>query len=226
MLNHRDESIEGKTCTVSGSGNVAIYTAEKIRQLGGTVVSLSDSSGSVHDPDGVDDEKLAFVKELKGVRRGRIREYAERFGCEYLDGRRPWSIRCDAAFPSATQNELDAQDAKALLGNGCVLVAEGANMPSTPDAAQRFLAAHIMYGPGKAANAGGVAVSGLEQSQNALRIAWGREQVDQRLRGIMRDIHEQCLRWGRVGDHVDYVTGANLAAFVRVGEAMLAHGVV
>ncbi len=226
MLNHRGDSIEGRTCTVSGSGNVAIYTAEKIRQLGGTVVSLSDSSGSVHDPDGIDDEKLAFVKDLKEARRGRIREYAERFGCEYLEGRRPWSIPCDAAFPSATQNELDAQDAKALLGNGCVLVAEGANMPTTSDAAQQFLAAHIMYAPGKAANAGGVAVSGLEQSQNALRIAWGREQVDERLKGIMRDIHEQCLQWGRDGDHVDYVKGANLAAFVRVAEAMLAHGIV
>ncbi len=189
-------------------------------------MSLSDSSGSVHDPHGIDEDKLAFVKDLKEVRRGRIREYAERFGCDYLDGRRPWSIPCDAAFPCATQNELDGRDAEALLANGCVLVAEGANMPTTSDAARRFLEARIMYAPGKAANAGGVAVSGLEQSQNALRIAWDREQVDERLRGVMRDIHERCLRWGRDGDHVDYVTGANLAAFARVGEAMLAHGVV
>ena len=226
MLGHRGQSLEGRRCALSGSGNVAIYTAEKLLQLGAEVITLSDSDGSVHDPAGMDDEKLAFVKDLKEVRRGRIGEYADRYGCEYLDGRRPWGIPCDVALPCATQNELDEADAKALLANGCQVVAEGANMPSTREAVHLFRDAGILFAPGKAANAGGVAVSGLEQSQNALRISWSRDEVDRRLHSIMAGIHRQCVEWGEDDDGVDYVKGANLAGFRRVGEAMLAYGIV
>jgi len=227
MLKRSGDSVEGKTATISGSGNVAIYAAEKLTQLGAKVITMSDSSGTIVDEDGINAEKLAFIKDLKEVRRGRIREYADQYGCKYLDGRRPWSVPCDMAFPCATHNEIDGDDARALLDHGCKLVAEGANMPSTLDAVHQFRAAKILYAPGKAANAGGVAVSGLEQSQNALRISWDREEVDERLKRIMRSIHEMCVEYGQDGDgHVDYVTGANIAGFVKVADAMLAYGAV
>ena len=227
MLEHHGEGIAGRTATVSGSGNVAIYTVEKLLQLGAKPVTLSDSDGFVHDPDGIDEAKLLWVKELKEERRGRIAEYAERYtSATYHAGQRPWGVPCDMAFPCATQNELDAKDAERLLANGVRVVAEGANMPSTLDAAHRFLEARILYGPAKAANAGGVAVSGLEQSQNALRIAWTRDEVDERLKRIMRNIHDQCIRYGETNGVVDYVRGANIAGFRKIADAMLAYGVV
>jgi glutamate dehydrogenase (NADP+) len=227
MLKTRGESFEGKICAVSGSGNVAQYTVEKLNQLGAKVVSLSDSNGTIYDPDGVDDEKLAFVFELKNVRRGRMKEYAEKFGAEYRADQTPWGIKCDCAFPSATQNEIDADDAKTLLDNGCILVAEGANMPSTPEAIEQYLAKRILYGPGKAANAGGVATSGLEMSQNAMRISWTREEVDQRLHDIMIAIHKQCYEAAQeYGQPDNLVMGANIAGFVKVADAMLDQGLV
>ncbi|MEX2671479.1 MAG: NADP-specific glutamate dehydrogenase [Phycisphaeraceae bacterium] len=230
MLHRRDEDIAGKTCVISGSGNVAIYAAEKAVQLGAKVVTLSDSGGFIHDPDGLNEEKLAFVKDLKEVRRGRISEYAERFGCEYHADATPWGVPCDLALPCATENELNADDAKKLLKNGCMAVAEGANMPCALEAVHQFIEAKILFAPGKAANAGGVAVSGLEQSQNALRISWSHEDVDNRLQGIMKFIHQQCVEWGHedgnINGFVNYVKGANLAGFVKVGEAMLAYGIV
>lgn len=226
MMSTKHDSFDGKTVTVSGSGNVALYAAEKVLDLGGKVVALSDSGGTIYDPSGIDRAKLAWVKELKEVRRGRISEYADQFKCEYREGERPWGIECDVALPCATQNELNGDDAKALLANGCSVVAEGANMPSTLDAVHLFRDAGTLFGPGKAANAGGVAVSGLEQSQNSLRLAWSRDEVDERLKGIMADIHAQCLEYGaRDGGSTDYVTGANLAGFVKVARGMLAHGV-
>jgi glutamate dehydrogenase (NADP+) len=227
MLKTRGESFEGKTCLVSGSGNVAQYTVEKLNQLGAKVVSLSDSSGCVHDPDGINAEKLAYVMELKNVRRGRIKEYAEEFGCEYREGARPWSIPCDCAFPSATQNEIDGEDAKALVANGCTLVSEGANMPSTPEAASLFLEKKLLYGPAKAANAGGVATSGLEMAQNAMHLNWTAEEVEKRLHDIMISIHknasETAAEYGEAGN---YVAGANIAGFVKVADSMLAQGLV
>ena len=227
MLKTRGENFVGKVCTVSGSGNVAQYTVEKLNQLGAKAVSLSDSNGTIYDPDGINDEKLAFVLDLKNIRRGRIKEYAEKFGVEYLDGKRPWGIKCDCAFPSATQNEIDADDAKTLLKNGCILVAEGANMPSTPEAIEQYLANKILYGPAKAANAGGVATSGLEMSQNSLRLSWTREEVDERLHNIMIAIHKQCYEaaeeYGQAGT---LVMGANIAGFVKVADAMLDQGLV
>jgi glutamate dehydrogenase/leucine dehydrogenase len=227
MLNHVGDSLAGKRCTVSGSGNVAIYAVEKIIQLGGRAISMSDSGGTIVDPAGIDEEKLAFIKELKEVRRGRIREYAEAYDVEYLDGQRPWSVPCDAAFPCATQNELEEADAEILLKNGCRLVAEGANMPCSPEAMQLFRHRRVLYAPGKAANAGGVAVSGLEQSQNALRISWSHEEVDARLQEIMRRIHDRCVEMGNDGNGwVDYVHGANLGGYIKVADAMLAYGVV
>ena len=227
MLNHRGDSLEGKTCVISGAGNVALYAAEKARQLGAKVLTLSDSGGTIYDKDGIDEEKLAYVKDLKGVRRGRIREYAEKYGCEYLEGRTPWSIPCDAAFPCATQNELDEEDARTLIANGCMDVAEGANMPCTPEAIHRFQEAEALFAPGKAANAGGVAVSGLEQSQNALRISWSADEVDGRLRDIMKEIHVQCARYGSdEAGRIDYVKGANIGGFDKIARAMLAYGVV
>ena len=227
MLAARDEEIAGKTACVSGSGNVALYGIEKLTELGATVVTASDSNGFIHDPHGIDAERLAWLKELKEVRRGRVREYAEHFGCDYHEGARPWSIPCRIAMPCATQNELDAGDARALLDNGLLAVAEGANMPSTLDAVHAFLDRKIPFGPAKAANAGGVAVSGLEQSQNALRISWSREEVDRRLTTIMRDIHEKCRAEGTGADgFIDYVRGANVAGFRKVADAMLAYGVV
>jgi len=227
MLKTRGEDFKGKICTVSGSGNVAQYTTEKLNQLGAKVVSLSDSSGTIHDPDGIDDEKLAFVMDLKNVRRGRIREYADKFGARYLEGQRPWDIKCDCAFPSATQNEISGDDAGTLLKNGCTLVAEGANMPSTPGAIEQFLDKKIMYGPGKAANAGGVATSGLEMSQNSLRLSWTREEVDERLHNIMIAVHKQAYEAAEeYGEPGNLVMGANIAGFVKVADAMLNQGLV
>ena len=226
MLNHRDDSVAGKTAVVSGSGNVALYCMEKLIELGAKPVTASDSGGTIYDPQGIDQEKLEWLKDLKEVRRGRISEYAEQFGCEYRAGERPWTVPGDIAFPCATQNELNGDEAQIMLKNGIFGVAEGANMPSTLDAIDHFRAAKIAFGPAKAANAGGVGVSGLEQSQNALRIAWSRHEVDQRLQNIMRDIHQQCVRYGSNGDAVDYVTGANVAGFVKVADAMLQYGVV
>jgi len=227
MLKTRNESFDGKICAVSGSGNVAQYTVEKLNQLGAKAVTLSDSSGSIYDPDGIDAEKLAFVLELKNVRRGRIKEYADKFGVEYRQGKRPWDIKCDCAFPSATQNEIDGEDAKKLLKNGCTLVAEGANMPSTPEAVEQFLAKKILYGPGKAANAGGVATSGLEMSQNSHRLSWTREEVDERLHNIMIAVHKQSYdaaeEYGQPGN---LVMGANIAGFTKVADAMLDQGLV
>lgn len=227
MLKANKDSFDGKVCTVSGSGNVAQYTVQKLNELGAKAVSLSDSAGSIYDPDGVDAEKLAFVLELKNVKRGRIKEYADKFGVEYRDGKRPWDIKCDCAFPSATQNEIDGNDAKTLIKNGCKLVSEGANMPSTPEAAEQFIANKVLYGPGKAANAGGVAVSGLEMSQNSQRLSWSSEKVDQKLQDIMAAIHQQCFdaaeEYGVPGN---YVAGANIAGFVKVADAMLDQGLV
>jgi len=227
MLKSRKDSFKGKICTVSGSGNVAQYTIEKLNQLGAKAVTLSDSSGTIHDGDGIDAEKLAFVMELKNVKRGRIKEYADKFGVKYYQGKRPWAIKCDCAFPGATQNEIDANDAKTLLDNGCMLVAEGANMPSTPEAIDLYLAKKILYGPGKAANAGGVATSGLEMSQNSMRLSWSSEEVDDKLHNIMIAIHEQCYdaaeEYGQPGN---LVMGANIAGFVKVADAMLDQGLV
>jgi glutamate dehydrogenase (NADP+) len=227
MLAHRGDGLPGKVCAVSGSGNVALYAVEKLIELDAKVVTLSDSHGSIYDPQGIDAHKLEFLKDLKERRRGRIVDYAERYGCEYLEGRSPWSVACDFAFPCATQNELDREDAKTLVANGCQGVVEGANMPSTPSAVRLFRDSEVMFAPGKAANAGGVAVSGLEQSQNAQRLPWSRSEVDERLQGIMSDIHRKCVAWGSAGgDRVDYVKGANLAGFHRVSQAMLGQGVL
>ena len=227
MLTHAGDGLDGKVCVVSGSGNVAIYAVEKARDLGAKVVTLSDSGGFIHDPDGIDAERLAFVKELKEVRRGRIAEYAERFGCAYHEGESPWHVPCDVALPCATQNELNAEAAAVLIKNGVTAVGEGANMPCTLEATQLFLAADVLFGPAKAANAGGVAVSGLEQSQNALRLSWSREEVHQRLHDIMTQIHEKCCEHGSEGSkRVNYVKGANIGGFVKVADAMLAYGAV
>ncbi len=227
MLKTRGDNFEDKVCTISGSGNAAQYTVEKLNQLGAKAVSLSDSNGTIYDPDGINAEKLAFVLDLKNVRRGRIKEYADKFGVEYLEGKRPWGIKCDCAFPSATQNEIDGEDAKTLLENGCTLVAEGANMPSTPEAIEQFLTQKILYGPAKAANAGGVATSGLEMSQNSLRLSWAREEVDERLHNIMIAIHKQCFEAAQeYGQPGNLVMGANIAGFIKVADAMLDQGLV
>jgi glutamate dehydrogenase (NADP+) len=227
MLGKRGDSLKGKTCAVSGSGNVAIYTVEKATELGAKVVTLSDSDGTIHDPKGIDPDKLKFVKDLKEVRRGRIQEYAEKFGCEFRAGKRPWDVKCDIAFPCATQNEIELADATALLKNGVQVVCEGANMPTDLEATHAFLGKKILYGPGKAANAGGVAVSGLEQSQNALRLSWSREEVDTRLKDIMKGIHDKCVHYATDKDGwVNYVVGSNRAGFVKVADAMLAYGIV
>lgn len=226
LLKQKGESIKGKVCTVSGSGNVAQYTVEKVNQLGGKCVTLSDSNGYIYDPDGIDEKKLAFVMELKNIKRGRIKEYANKYKCKYVGNKRPWSEKCDIAFPSATQNEISEADAKQLIKNGCVCVAEGANMPTTLEGIKVFLDAKIMFGPGKAANAGGVATSGLEMSQNSMRMAWTREEVDKKLHQIMIKIHEACLRYGKEGKFVNYVKGANVAGFVKVADAMIDQGLV
>ncbi|UCE27180.1 MAG: NADP-specific glutamate dehydrogenase [Candidatus Coatesbacteria bacterium] len=232
MLKTKGDSIEAKTCLVSGSGNVAQYTIEKVNQLGGKCITLSDSGGFVHDPDGIDDEKLAYVMELKNVKRGRIKEYAEKYGVTYTgadpkkDHNRLWAVPADCAFPSATQNEINEKDALNLIAGGVKVVSEGANMPSMPEAIEVYLANKILYGPGKAANAGGVSVSGLEMSQNSLRLSWTREEVDEKLRDIMAAIHEQCVEYGKEGDFVNYVNGANIGGFVKVADAMLDQGLV
>ncbi len=227
MLNHRGDSLKDKTCTVSGSGNVAQFTVEKVNDFGGTCVTLSDSGGFIHDPAGIDAEKLAWVMDLKNVRRGRINEYTEKFaGSTYHEGTRPWGVECNAAFPSATQNEINVDEAKTLVDNGCTVVSEGANMPTVPEGIDVFKAAKIMYGPGKAANAGGVATSGLEMSQNAGHTQWSREEVDSKLQGIMKSIHAACVEYGSESDHVNYVNGANIAGFIKVADSMLDQGVV
>lgn len=227
MLKTRNDSLKGKTCTVSGSGNVAQYATEKVTQLGGKVVTLSDSSGFIYDPDGIDAEKLAFVMYLKNEKRGRIKEYAEKYGCEYHEGQRPWGIKCDVALPAATQNEVNEEEAKTLIANGCFVVSEGANMPSTPDAINVYIKNKILYGPAKAANAGGVAVSGLEMSQNSMRYGWSREEVDTKLHNIMIDIHDNCVKYGTEKDgYINHMVGANIAGFVKVADAMLAQGIV
>ncbi|MHC4259198.1 MAG: NADP-specific glutamate dehydrogenase [Planctomycetota bacterium] len=227
MLKTRGEDFKGKVCTVSGSGNVAQYTVEKLNQLGAKAVSLSDSNGTIYDPDGIDDQKLAYVLDLKNVRRGRVKEYAEKFGVEYHEGERPWAIKCDCAFPSATQNEISGDDAKTLLKNGCYVVGEGANMPSTPEAVAQFIANKILFGPGKAANAGGVATSGLEMAQNSMHLSWTREEVDERLHSITVAIHKQCYEAAEeYGQSGNLVMGANIAGFVKVADAMLDQGLV
>ena len=229
MLLHRGDSIEGKTCLVSGSGNVAQYAAEKITQLGGTAVTLSDSEGFIHDPAGIDAEKLEWVKALKNERRGRIAQYAQQFkNATFHAGKKPWNVPCQLVFPCATQNEISAQDASSLLHNGCIGVSEGANMPTSIEGIDAFLAAKILFGPAKAANAGGVAVSGLEMSQNSAKITWKEEELQTLLLGIMNNIHVQCVQYGQTSDKnfVDYVKGANIAGFVKVADAMLAYGVV
>ena len=225
MLNHVGQNIEGKTALVSGSGNVAQFAAEKIAHLGGKPVTLSDSSGYVYDPEGIAGDRLEFIKELKNVRRGRISEYAEEFGVEFHESKKPWGVSCDLAFPCATQNEISESDAKALVENGCIAVSEGANMPTNQSGINVFQDAGIIYGPGKAANAGGVAVSGLEMSQNSLRSSWSRKELDERLQGIMQGIHASCVKHGQGEKVVDYLKGANIAGFIKVANAMLAYGV-
>ncbi len=226
MLQTKGDSIEGKKVLVSGSGNVAQYTIEKVLDYGGIPVTASDSNGTIYDPAGIDREKLAFIMDLKNNRRGRIKEYADKYGVEYMEGKRPWHIPADLAFPSATQNEINKEDAENLVKNGVIAVSEGANMPSTNEAIEVYQNAKILYAPGKASNAGGVAVSGLEMSQNSLRLSWTREEVDQRLHNIMKDIHKNCVLHGKDGDYVDYVKGANIAGFVKVADAMIAQGYV
>lgn len=228
MLATKGDSFKGKTVVVSGSGNVAQYAVEKATELGGKVVTLSDSSGYIYDEAGIDADKLAFVMELKNEKRGRISEYVAKFpGSKFVEGKRPWEVKCDVALPCATQNELNGDEAKTLLANGCMCVAEGANMPSTPEAVEAFAAAKILFAPGKASNAGGVATSGLEMSQNSLRMSWTREEVDAKLHGIMVSIHEACVKYGKDADgHVDYVKGANVAGFMKVADAMIDQGLV
>jgi len=228
MLKTRDESFDGKTVVISGSGNVAQYAAEKVIQLGGKVITLSDSGGYILDEDGIDEEKLEYVMDLKNNKRGRISEYAEKYeSATFHKKEQPWNVKCDIALPCATQNELQLEDAKTLLENGCIAVAEGANMPCTADAVHAFHDAKIMFAPGKASNAGGVATSGLEMSQNSLRISWTREEVDERLKDIMEDIHDSCIEYGKEEDgYCNYVKGANIAGFVKVADAMLAQGVI
>lgn len=227
MLKTRNIDIKDKVVCVSGSGNVAQYTVEKLISLGAKVVTMSDSDGYIYDPDGIDREKLDYIMELKNLYRGRIREYAEQYGCKYVQGARPWGEKCDIAMPSATQNELNGDDAKTLLANGCFAVSEGANMPSTPEAIDAFLEAKILYAPGKAANAGGVSVSGLEMTQNAQKLSWSSEEVDQKLQSIMENIHEQCVKYGKQEDgYVNYVKGANVAGFMKVAKAMMAQGIL
>ena len=229
MLEQHNQSIEGKIAVVSGSGNVAQYTCEKATELGAKVVTLSDSGGFIYDKEGIDAEKLAYVKELKGVRRGRISEYAEKFGAEFHEGKQPWSVQTDLAFPCATQNEIDIDAAKVLIGNGVIAISEGANMPTYKEAINAFLGAKVLFAPSKAANAGGVAVSGLEMSQNSMRLSWDWEELDEKLFKIMAGIHRSCVQYGENPDNpdqIDYVKGANVAGFIKVADAMLAYGVM
>jgi len=228
MLKRNGENIEGRTCLVSGSGNVATYAAEKIIHLGGKIVTMSDSSGFVYDKAGIDTEKLAYIVDLKTRRRGRIAEFADEFGIEFHPGERPWRVPCDLAFPCATQNEISTQDARLLIENGCIGVSEGANMPTEQEGIRHFVDARLLFAPSKAANAGGVAISGLEMSQNSARITWKEEQLQSLLREIMQKIHDRCVEYGRQpdSDYVDYVKGANIAGFIKVADAMIAYGVV
>ena len=226
MLKHVGDSFNGKTVAVSGSGNVAQFATQKATELGAKVVTLSDSSGSIHDENGIDADKLAWVMDLKNNRRGRIKEYADEFGVTYLESQRPWSVSCDIALPCATQNEINGDNAKTMISNGCKVVSEGANMPTDPDAVNIFLDAGILFGPGKAANAGGVATSGLEMSQNSMRLNWSREEVDSKLHTIMKNIHEACVIHGTENGSVNYVKGANIAGFIKIADSMLDQGVV
>jgi len=226
MLKTRNLNFKDKIVTISGSGNVAQYATQKVNQLGGKVVTLSDSSGYIYDPDGISGEKWDFIMELKNVKRGRIKEYAEEFGVEYHEGERPWGVKCDVTLPCATQNEVNEEEAKTLIKNGCICVSEGANMPSTPGAVNVYIDNKILFGPGKAANAGGVSVSGLEMSQNSLRLSWSSEEVDAKLHNIMKSIHAQCVEYGKEGDFVNYVNGANIAGFLKVANSMLDQGIV
>jgi glutamate dehydrogenase (NADP+) len=227
MLSTRSLDMNGKIAVVSGSGNVSQYAAEKLIHLGAKVVTLSDSNGFIYDPDGITEEKLAYVLHLKNVRRGRIKEYADKYGVQYVDGKTPWAIPCDMAFPCATQNEINEDDAKTLVNNGCYLISEGANMPSTAEAVEVFVNAKILYGPGKAANAGGVATSGLEMTQNSMRLPWSREEVDAKLHTIMVNIHKTCVKYGTESDgFINYVKGANIGGFIKVADSMIAQGVV
>jgi len=227
MLATRGESFKGKTVCISGSGNVAQYATEKVTELGGKVVTLSDSNGFIYDPKGINPAKLKYLMDLKNIRRGRIKEYADKYGVEYFEDQRPWIIKCDIAMPNATQNEINADEARTLVKNSCICVTEGANMPSTSEAVEVFLKAGILYGPGKAANAGGVATSGLEMTQNSMRLPWSREEVDDRLHTIMKNIHSTCVKYGRQkGGFINYVDGANIGGFVKVANAMIAQGVV
>ena len=227
MLATRGIDIKGKKVAISGSGNVATYTAKKLLSLGAKVVTMSDSNGTIYVPEGISEEQLNYIFELKNIYRGRIKEFAEEYGCEYFDGERPWKVKCDIAMPSATQNELDGDDARMLLENGVIAVSEGANMPSTPDAVREFLNAKILYAPGKAANAGGVSVSGLEMAQNSQKLTWSAEEVDAKLQSIMKNIHEQCVKYGSEADGVvNYVKGANIAGFMKVAKAMMSQGVI
>ncbi len=227
MLATRGESLRGKTVLVSGAGNVAQYTVEKCIQLGAKVLTMSDSDGYIYDPDGIDREKLDYIMELKNIERGRIKEYADEYGVKYVPNQKPWAEKADIALPSATQNEIDEEAAKKLIANGVIAVSEGANMPSTPGAIKVFQDAKILYSPGKAANAGGVAVSGLEMSQNSERLRWSREEVDQKLHDIMNDIHANCVKYGTEPDgYINYVKGANVAGFLKVARAMMAQGIV
>ncbi len=226
MLKTRGDSFEGKTVAISGSGNVAQFSVEKVLDLGGKPVTLSDSAGYIYDPEGIDREKLAYVMDLKNVKRGRIKEYAEKYGVEYHEGKRPWEVKCDVALPSATQNEINGEEAQMLVDNGCYCVSEGANMPSTPEAIEVYISNKILYGPGKAASAGGVAVSGLEMSQNSMRLNWTREEVDEKLQNIMISIHESCVEYGTEGEFINYVKGANVAGFIKVADSMIDQGCV
>jgi len=226
MLKHVGDSFNGKTVVVSGSGNVAQFATQKATELGAKVVTLSDSSGSIHDENGIDADKLAWVMDLKNDRRGRIKEYADEFGVTYLESEPPWSVACDIALPCATQNEINGDNAKTMISNGCKVVSEGANMPTDPDGVNIFLDAGILFGPGKAANAGGVATSGLEMSQNSMRLNWSREEVDSKLHTIMKNIHEACVIHGTENGSVNYVKGANIAGFIKIADSMLDQGVV
>ncbi|NBC83395.1 MAG: NADP-specific glutamate dehydrogenase [Bacteroidetes bacterium] len=227
MLKTQGDNLKGKVCAISGSGNVAQYATEKILQLGGKVVTLSDSAGFIYDEGGITEDKLKFVMELKNIKRGRIKEYADKYGVDYVAGKTPWSVKCDLAFPCATQNEINEDDAKTLVNNGCIAVSEGANMPSTPEAAEAFVKAQILYGPGKAANAGGVAVSGLEMTQNSMRLPWTRDEVDDRLQQIMTSIHDTCVKFGKDNSgFINYINGANIGGYIKVADSMIAQGVV
>jgi len=227
MLKTRKQSFDGKTVAVSGAGNVAQYAIEKVNQLGGQVVTVSDSNGTVYDKNGIDGERWQYLMELKNVKRGRIKEYADQFGCEYFEGKRPWFVKCNIALPCATENELTGEDARTLVKNGCICVAEGANMPTTPEGIEVLLENGVLFGPGKAANAGGVATSGLEMSQNSMRLMWTREEVDGRLRQIMKSIHEACRSTAEEYGRADnYVLGANVAGFIKVANTMIDQGLV